>query len=463
MLQTYLQQHTWTATLPSLSLPQHTPKSFKLHRNVLAGKTLCSLVHRYIASFILFTLQIVALCFMISWLTKNNTPTTWLYITQTWQLQSSNLSLCTCTLEECVSILEEVCYGLYAAQRFALDDVKTECSERLKIFLSTDYKNALKVFNLHDRLSACTEDTQTYRVCEDIISKHFTAVLACDELVDIGVDCMERLLSMKPQEEVAEIDVFRALLKWMRATCVKKGLETSAEQLKAVGGDLIYLIRYTFISMDLLSAEVTPSGVLSNDCITALFQKVCGRDVDVPFCTGPRYVVEELEATTAATSVNNDTFVLCTLWSECHVECVNRVWRIGWMVNCDKSPLWWSFSWNSIVVLFKTEYLNSTFWISKRTSFLCDGFLCEVFLREVFLFQDRMRISDLYLARSITCRDYFFKERFYLDTAVHRCTFIASFSSLFHKWTSWLVVHSWIRCTLSWWCCTGLKKAHDWH
>ena len=169
------------------------------------------------------------------------------------------------------------------------------------------------MFNLHNRFSTCTEDTQTYRMCEDIISKHFTTVLACDELVDIDVDCMEKLLSIKPQEEVAEIDVFRALLKWIRATCVKKGLERSAEQLKAVGGDLIYLIRYTLIPMELLGAEVVLSGVLSNDCIAALFQKVCGRDVDVPFCTEPRHVVEELEATAAATSVNNDTFVLCTL------------------------------------------------------------------------------------------------------------------------------------------------------
>ena len=41
-----------------------------------------------------------------------------------------------------------------------------------------------------------------------------------------------------------------------------------------------------------------------------------------------------------------------------------------------------------------------------------------------------MKISDLYLAGSITCGDYFHKERFYLDAAVHRCTFIASLLSL---------------------------------
>ena len=119
----------------------------------------------------------------------------------------------------CFNTVEQVCYGLYAAERFALDDVKTECSKLLQTFLNMDYTNALKVLQLHSRYYTCAEDTQTYStyndVCEDIIMKHYTTVLACDELVNIDVVCMEKLLSMESQEEVAEIDVFRALLRWI--------------------------------------------------------------------------------------------------------------------------------------------------------------------------------------------------------------------------------------------------------
>ena len=74
------------------------------------------------------------------------------------------------------------------------------------------------------------------------------------------------------------------------------------EQLKAVGGDLIYLIRYTLIPMELLGTEVAPSGLLSNDCIGALFQRAYGNDVDVPFCTQPRHMVIKLESTAAVTT-----------------------------------------------------------------------------------------------------------------------------------------------------------------
>ena len=132
------------------------------------------------------------------------------------------------TGQMCFNSLEQVCYGLYAAERFALDDVKTECFQLLQAFLNTDYKNALKVLQLHSRYYTCADHTHThtYTMCQDIISKHYTAVLACDELVDMDVDCMKTLLSMQSQDQVSEIDVFRALLNWLRATCVKKGVET---------------------------------------------------------------------------------------------------------------------------------------------------------------------------------------------------------------------------------------------
>ena len=200
----------------------------------------------------------------------------------------------------CFNTVEQVCYGLYAAERFALHDIKTECTELLQAFLNTDYKNALKILQQHTRYYVCAEHTQTYTMCQDIISKHYTAVLECDELVNMDEDCMKILLSIESQEEVAEIDVFRALLKWLRATCIKKSVETSVSELKAIGGELIYLIRYTLIPEKLLGSEVAPSGLLTNDCIAALFQRACGVDVDVPFCTEPRHVVKEMEATAAA-------------------------------------------------------------------------------------------------------------------------------------------------------------------
>ena len=200
----------------------------------------------------------------------------------------------------CFNTIEQVCYGLYAAERFALHDIKTKCTELLQTFLNTDYKNALKILQLHTRYYTCAEHTQTYTMCQDIISRHYTAVLACDELVHMDEDCMKTLLSIESQEEVAEIDVFHALLKWIRATCVKKSVEMSMEQLQAIGGELIYLIRYTLIPVELLGSEVAPSGILSSDHILASIQRACGVDVDVPFCTEPRHVFKELEATAAA-------------------------------------------------------------------------------------------------------------------------------------------------------------------
>ena len=83
---------------------------------------------------------------------------------------------------------------------------------------------------------------------------------------------------------------------------LKKAWKRSVKEFKAIGGELIYLIRYTLIPEKLLGTEVAPSGLLSDDHISAIFQRVCGRDVDVPFCTQPRHVVEELKAKAAVTT-----------------------------------------------------------------------------------------------------------------------------------------------------------------
>ena len=207
----------------------------------------------------------------------------------------------------CFDTVEQLCYGIYAAERFDLQDVKSKCLKRLQKCLNEGYIKTLKVFPLHDRFKTCTEDTPTYTLCEDIVTQHYKQILACDQLVDVDTDCMSRLLSMNSQHDIQEIEVFRALLKWIRATCVKKGVETNPEELKSVGGDLIYLVRYTLIPVELLGKEVAPSGVLSESCIATLFQKVFNDAVDVPFCTEPRHAIKELGATAAVstTSVNN--------------------------------------------------------------------------------------------------------------------------------------------------------------
>ena len=199
--------------------------------------------------------------------------------------------------------VEQLCYGVYAAERFALDDMKSECLKRLHNVLNENCVNALKVLQLHERFNT-REDTQMYRLCEEVILNNYKAILACDALVDNDVDCMVKLLSMNTRHEVNEIDVFRALLKWIRATCVKKGVELNADEFKAVGGDLIYLIRYTLIPVELLATEVLPSGVLSDRCIAMLLEKAYNNDVDVPFCTTPRHNFEEHGATTAVSTTS---------------------------------------------------------------------------------------------------------------------------------------------------------------
>ena len=212
----------------------------------------------------------------------------------------------------CFETVEELCFGLYAAERFAMN-IKTECFARLQSVLSNDgdMTNALKVFQLRDRFQTCAEDADIYGLCEDIISKNYTALLACDALMDCDVNSMARLLSMKTEHEVSEIEVFRALFKWIRATCVKKGLCMNAEWFKAVGGELIYLIRYACIPLELLNKEVVSSGLLSDSCIKMLLNRAYDDAMDVPFCAEPRHVVEGSRYKSSASTTSVSSLYSC--------------------------------------------------------------------------------------------------------------------------------------------------------
>ena len=58
---------------------------------------------------------------------------------------------------------------------------------------------------------------------------------------------MSKVLSMSSRQHIDEMDVFRALVKWLKAACVKNKLEGNSVNMKAMGDNLINLIRYTFI------------------------------------------------------------------------------------------------------------------------------------------------------------------------------------------------------------------------
>jgi hypothetical protein len=193
------------------------------------------------------------------------------------------------TGEICFHNVKELCFGIYISARFNLADVKKECLKRLQSKLDEDAGNAVTILHLDGRFRTQPDNTELFVTIDTTIENNFRAILSSQAIGEIDKDLMHLLLGMETSEDVPEIEVFRALMKWTGACCHKLGVNSEEpKELQAAAGDLVHLIRFNQIPIDLLGAEVVSSGLLSNDLIARVFQRIYNEDTEVPFCTEVR-------------------------------------------------------------------------------------------------------------------------------------------------------------------------------
>lgn len=168
--------------------------------------------------------------------------------------------------------VEELCFGIYGARRFSLEALKQVCLERLQKLMQDDSEITLRVLQLDQRFHNCKEDEALRTVVHDNISKNYRAVVNSEVITTIDADAMKTLLEMETDQDVPEIEVFRALLKWTKAVCFNKGLPLTSKELQAVAEDLTFFVRYTFIPPAELLGEVAASGLLTDQYIVMILQ-----------------------------------------------------------------------------------------------------------------------------------------------------------------------------------------------
>ena len=196
------------------------------------------------------------------------------------------------TGEVCFSTAEELCFGIYAAARFQLEHVREECESRLRSCFESDAVNAAIFLECDDEFKPHQLCTELRREAKDCVQRQFEDLIKSERIADLSLESMGQLLSLDVYDEVSEIEVFRAVVRWSTRQCSKKGLATESGQLQSVCSDLIYLVRYTLIPAQLLATEVAASGLLTDGLLLTLFRMGQGVRLDVPFCTESRRIVE---------------------------------------------------------------------------------------------------------------------------------------------------------------------------
>ena len=186
--------------------------------------------------------------------------------------------------------VSELCFGLYVAELWELAQLETECQTRLRDAVRQDAGAAVKVLELDERFVAREHNSELFAEVDAVIQESYSAVLGSTALLDVNADSMRRVLDMDTADDVSEMEVFRALLAWSRARCTEKGVEPTGEELRAAAGDLIYLVRWSDINVDVFCKEVVPTGLLDGELVSLVVQKQHGVEVEVPFATASRKV-----------------------------------------------------------------------------------------------------------------------------------------------------------------------------
>ena len=194
----------------------------------------------------------------------------------------------------CFCSVQDICFGLYAAEQFNLHELKKQCVDTLQNAIRADCKSALQVIHLDERFDNRKFNQQLFQQVDSIIQQNYTTILKSDALLNVSVDTMRLLLDLNTTEDVPdsqiECVVFTALLEWTRAQCRTKGVQLEAEELRAEAADLIHLVGYKLMTSEWFATQVIPSQLLDGNTIALVVQRTYNKDLKVPFRTYSRKV-----------------------------------------------------------------------------------------------------------------------------------------------------------------------------
>ena len=175
--------------------------------------------------------------------------------------------------DECNLTTDNVMSVMYLAKKYIVPALAEKCVDFLESGL--DPENVLIILE-----QAIYFDEKEFEIkCWKIVDWHLKEILTLDHFVNIRQETLTCLLK-RSSLIIKEIDLFKAVLKWIEVQCLENGLELTVENRRSVIGDAVYDIRFLAMSEKMLSKHVVDSGLLTSEEIKAIQDKITG--VDTP-------------------------------------------------------------------------------------------------------------------------------------------------------------------------------------
>ena len=171
--------------------------------------------------------------------------------------------------DECNLTADNAVFVLYLAKKYIVPSLVEKCVQFLETNLAAE-----NVFVVLEQALQFDEE-KLEKKCWDMIDMETSEAVVSDAFTDI---CQSTLMEFLKRESlnVKEVDLFKAVLKWSEAECLKQEKETNGTNKRAAMGNAIYQIRFASMTLDEFAQNVSPSALLTAEEIILFYEKLGG-------------------------------------------------------------------------------------------------------------------------------------------------------------------------------------------
>ena len=171
--------------------------------------------------------------------------------------------------DECNLTTDNAAFVLYLAKKYIVPSLVEKCVEFLETHLAAD-----NVFVVLEQALQFDEE-KLEKKCWDMIDMETSEAIVSDGFTDISQSTLAEFLK-RESLKVKEVDLFKAVVKWSEAECLRQEKETNGTNKRAALANAIYQLRFGSMTLEEFGQNVSVSGLLTAEEMMLFYEKFSG-------------------------------------------------------------------------------------------------------------------------------------------------------------------------------------------
>ena len=166
--------------------------------------------------------------------------------------------------DNCTITPKNVRVLMYLGRKYIVPSLMERCVDALHECMRPD-----KVLELLEEAIYFNEK-ELKKKCWEVIDVQTSDVVSSDAFCDISQATLINLLK-RDTLHIAEVDLFKAVLKWSESQCSKNSVQATGRNKRAVLNNAVYEIRFLLMSQKEFTQYVSSSGLLTAEKIVQIY------------------------------------------------------------------------------------------------------------------------------------------------------------------------------------------------